>query len=96
MESYREYLREKAEIEENLKLKRLKILNSIISEIKECVEIFDIKPHDVFPDIFVGKKKRRAKYIDPVSRKTWSGVGKEPLWMRGRDRSEFLLEVPID
>jgi len=40
-------------------------------------------------------KKQKAdlppKYRDPASGKTWSGRGREPLWLAGR-RDEFLIK----
>ncbi|MDB5822879.1 MAG: histone [Herminiimonas sp.] len=31
------------------------------------------------------------KYRDPESGKTWSGRGKEPRWLGGKDRNQFLI-----
>ncbi|SEB97148.1 DNA-binding protein H-NS [Burkholderia sp. WP9] len=33
-----------------------------------------------------------AKYRDPVSGSTWSGRGRVPAWIAGKDRNEFLVE----
>lgn len=35
--------------------------------------------------------KAKQKYRDPISGKTWSGRGKEPVWIRGKNREDFLL-----
>ncbi|OXI42188.1 H-NS family nucleoid-associated regulatory protein [Burkholderia aenigmatica] len=32
-----------------------------------------------------------AKYRDPASGKTWSGKGREPAWLSGKDRAAFLI-----
>jgi DNA-binding protein H-NS len=42
------------------------------------------------------KSSRPAKYRDPASGETWSGMGKRPFWLRdaedaGRSRDEFLI-----
>ena len=34
-------------------------------------------------------KGPRPAYRDPVSGKTWSGVGRAPFWVVGKDRSKF-------
>ncbi|MGY6272945.1 H-NS histone family protein [Achromobacter denitrificans] len=44
-----------------------------------------------------GKSSRPAKYRDPASGETWSGMGKRPFWLRdaedaGRSREEFLID----
>jgi DNA-binding protein H-NS len=41
-----------------------------------------------------GKKARRAatpKYRDPETGTTWSGRGREPAWINGKDRNGFLI-----
>nr|WP_291585911.1 H-NS family nucleoid-associated regulatory protein [Comamonas sp. UBA7528] len=32
-----------------------------------------------------------AKYHDPATGATWTGRGKEPVWIRGQDRDAFLI-----
>jgi len=38
--------------------------------------------------------KVEPKYIDPVSGKTWTGRGKAPKWIDGKDRAPFLIASP--
>ncbi|GJH26292.1 H-NS family nucleoid-associated regulatory protein [Caballeronia novacaledonica] len=33
-----------------------------------------------------------VKYRDPLSGATWSGRGRAPLWIAGKDRNEYLAE----
>ncbi|MFM0219236.1 MULTISPECIES: H-NS histone family protein [Paraburkholderia] len=33
-----------------------------------------------------------AKYRDPISGSTWSGRGRAPAWIAGKDRNEFLTD----
>lgn len=35
--------------------------------------------------------KARVRYRDPVTGTTWSGRGKEPLWIRGKNRDDFAV-----
>lgn len=32
------------------------------------------------------------KYCDPVSGATWSGRGRAPGWIAGKDRDDFLIQ----
>jgi DNA-binding protein H-NS len=32
-----------------------------------------------------------VKFRDPASGKTWCGVGREPRWIAGQDRSAFAV-----
>ena len=46
---------------------------------------------------FIGVKykrrgsKAKPKYKDPMTGKTWSGRGKTPVWIRGKDFKKFLI-----
>lgn len=32
-----------------------------------------------------------AKYRDPETGAPWSGIGREPLWIKGKDREQFRI-----
>lgn len=34
----------------------------------------------------------RVKFRDPVTGAEWSGRGKEPLWIKGKDRAQFSVD----
>jgi DNA-binding protein H-NS len=46
----------------------------------------------------IGKKDTKepasstAKYRDPVTGATWSGRGRAPRWIAGKDRDDFLID----
>ncbi|MEK9720515.1 MAG: H-NS histone family protein [Quisquiliibacterium sp.] len=64
-----------------------------VRRVKELVEAYGIKADDVFG----GARKTRStgkvppKYRDPASGKTWTGRGVEPAWIKGKDRTRFLI-----
>lgn len=71
-----------------------------IKEVRELLEKYSLDSEDVFPahkktrgPAAAGgvKKIRPAKYRDPESGKTWSGVGRAPLWIRDRNADDFLI-----
>jgi len=37
-----------------------------------------------------------SKYRDPVSGATWSGRGRAPQWIAGKDRDAFLADLPAN
>ncbi|WP_321968435.1 H-NS family nucleoid-associated regulatory protein [Burkholderia cepacia] len=69
-----------------------RLRGDVVSEVIECVEIFKINKNEIFPGKKGAVRKRRSVYFDPVTRRTWSGVGREPEWIKGRNRDEFLLD----
>ncbi|MGS0894747.1 H-NS histone family protein [Burkholderia stagnalis] len=86
-------MEKKALLEEQLERERVAISTVVLLEVQRCVEEFGFTRQDVFPADAGGIRKRRAKYLDPRTGQTWSGVGREPMWLRGRDRNEFLIDA---
>ncbi|WP_082883355.1 H-NS family nucleoid-associated regulatory protein [Caballeronia calidae] len=39
-----------------------------------------------------GENDAFARYQDPVSGATWSGRGRAPNWIAGKDRDQFLVD----
>jgi DNA-binding protein H-NS len=72
-----------------------------IREIQARMNEWGIEPKDL-RDVrrgprYVPKKSGRyvPKYRDPDSGATWSGKGREPSWITGKDRAAFSFE-PAD
>ncbi len=95
---YRSFVEKKALLEAQIERERLAIAATVLIEVRRCVEEFGFTSREIFPaDGGISTKKRRAKYFNPQTGQTWSGVGREPAWMRGQDRSRFALDaVPVD
>ena len=59
------------------------------------MEAYDLQPKDVFSRSAGVKKaevSREAKYMDPNTGKSWSGRGRRPDWLAGKDLAEFLVK----
>ncbi len=92
MKSYREYMEMRSALEARFKEERLAAAEAILDEIRFCVREFGFAPRDIFsPEVLRSATKRRARYYDPVSGATWSGVGRAPEWIRGKERKQFEL-----
>ncbi|MDN7675594.1 H-NS histone family protein [Burkholderia oklahomensis] len=92
MIAYQRFKELKIELEARLADERRAVKEAVLAEIRACVDEFGFSLDDVFPpDGGHGRRKVRAKYYDPVSGATWSGVGREPVWIRGKDRAPFEL-----
>lgn len=69
---------------------------AVIDQIKAVMLTYHISLEELV-DAMGGLKikrkgvKAKQKYRDPISGKTWSGRGKEPVWIRGKNREDFLI-----
>lgn len=89
---YKELLAQHAALEKQIEEARNKERGDAINTIRQLMQDYEITTADL-----IAKKTRRArssimpKYKDPNSDKTWSGMGKPPAWIAGKDRDAFLI-----
>ncbi|CAB3697395.1 H-NS histone family protein [Trinickia soli] len=76
--------------------RRQEVVN-VIAEIKQKIAEFGLGAHDLgFAEAArrgrpAKKAPLPAKYQDPKSGNTWSGRGKPPKWIAGKNRDRFLI-----
>jgi len=97
MATYKELLAQQKALEDAIKAARAHEGSDAIKAAREIVEAFGLTEDDVFG----GAKTRKAsrakggtvavKYQDPESGKTWTGRGKPPLWIAGKEREQFAV-----
>lgn len=96
MKSYKELQTEIQNLQaEAEKARQLEIGNAIV-EIKEKMQEYGITVADLAE---AEKKKTRRhvgtvepKYRDAATGETWTGRGKPPRWIAGKDREQFLIK----
>lgn len=95
MSSYAELLKQREELEKQIESARQNEIKNALVTVRQLVEQFNLSSADVFP---VGKSKSiklggkvAAKFRDPVTGATWTGRGKAPKWIEGKDRQLFAL-----
>ncbi|KVQ09999.1 DNA-binding protein [Burkholderia ubonensis] len=103
MTSYRELQAQIEVLQAQAESVRLEEKKAAVSRIREAIALYDLTPGDLFGDLFGDlprKPRRRAKrgpvppkYRDPQSGATWSGRGREPLWINGQSREQFLIDA---
>lgn len=87
-----ELLAQKEAIEQQIKALRKSERLEAISKVREVIAAFDISAEELF-----GRKAKASrgkvapKYRDPVSGKTWTGRGRAPRWLDGRNPGDFLI-----
>lgn len=87
-------LAQKAELERQIAQARQSETAAAIAQVRAIVAEFALTEADVFGKAGRGPKTVRtvaAKYRDPASGKTWSGRGKPPVWIAGKDRTAFAI-----
>ncbi|RQS43774.1 H-NS histone family protein [Burkholderia sp. Bp8986] len=66
----------------------------VLHEIREKMTEWDITSNELrrYRRGTYNTKPVVAKYRDPASGREWSGRGREPAWIAGKDRDAFLIE----
>ena len=89
MSSLNELLKQREELEAKIKnIKESERLNAI-SEIKRLVDMHSLSAYDIFDDISI---KVEPRYINPETGEKWSGRGKTPKWLDGKDKTLFEIK----
>ncbi|WP_333968798.1 H-NS histone family protein [Burkholderia orbicola] len=94
-EATRTYRQVKAELEklqQEAEALRQQEVAAVVTEIREQVAEFGLTAEDIF-----GRKRSThtplaPMYRDPKTGATWSGRGKPPAWIAGKNRNRFLIE----
>lgn len=93
MPSYQELMAQKNELDKRIELARNNESKEALAEIKQLIDTFGFTAQEVFPWKPEEKKKVQAKYYDPESGAVWTGRGKPPKWIDGKDRSEYEIQT---
>ncbi|MGN6317633.1 H-NS histone family protein [Trinickia sp.] len=97
MSQYAELKAQIAKLQEQADDARRKEVSTVIAEIKQKIVEFGLSAHDLgFAEAARrGRPPKKAplppKYQDPKSGNTWSGRGKPPKWIVGKNRDRFLI-----
>lgn len=87
-------LAERQELDKEIEALMRKQRNERLAAIREDVARFEITADELFGS--GGRVKRASKapvkYRDPETGNTWSGRGREPRWLAGRNREDFLVK----
>lgn len=91
--TYKELLAAQRELEARIEAARQAECDQAMSTIRELMDQFGITAAELST-----KKRGRKnvgslppKYRDPESGATWSGQGREPRWIVGKDRNAFAI-----
>ena len=92
MTSYTDLLAKKAALDAQIATAQAEAKAKAVIEARALIQEHGLTAADVFPA--PGKAKVSvgvAKYRDPATGVTWTGRGKPPNWINGKDRAPFLI-----
>ena len=102
MSTLSQLLQEKARLEAEIQRKRSKEIETAIGQCKELIAEFALTPDQLFNkgrksksfgyEVESSRKPVEAKYRNPETGDTWTGRGKAPLWIKDKNREEFLIQ----
>jgi DNA-binding protein H-NS len=97
--SYKELLKQREALEQAISKAREQELSEAVRQVRVLVAEFGLSVQDVFPAGRSAAKpkggnrsKVAPKYQDAATGQTWTGRGKAPKWIDGKDRSQFLIK----
>lgn len=95
MTDYQNLLAQKAELEAQIAAAQAEHKAEGIAQARALIAEHGLSAADVFPA--QGKKPKGSvgapKYRDPATGATWTGRGKPPNWINGKDRAPFLISA---
>lgn len=95
--SLKELLAQREALEKAIADARQNEISAAVTKVRELIAEYGLTAQDVFPGragrAAAGKptSKVAAKYRDPATGQTWTGRGKAPKWIDGKDRQQFLI-----
>lgn len=100
MSSYKELLAQREKLEKQIEEAKAREYAEVLDEIKQKMADYGITLAELGGGRASSKSAKAArsrasvapKYRDPDSGSTWSGRGKPPRWIAGKDREKFLIQ----
>lgn len=65
-----------------------------LAQIHAWIEDFGFTAQQVFPWKPPASNKVAAKFRDEKTGATWTGRGKPPAWIQGKNKDDFLIDKP--
>lgn len=95
MSTYKELLLQQQKLDQQIAQAREKEAREALAHVKSVVQEYGFTAQQVFPwtpqPLPRAKKKAPIKYRNPLTGAGWSGRGREPHWLAGKDRSAYAV-----
>ncbi len=93
MTSYTELLAQKATLDAQIAQAQAERKAEGIAAARALIAEHGLTAADVFPAAKAKGSVGAPKYRDPDTGATWTGRGKPPNWINGKDRAPFLISA---
>ncbi|RKU04555.1 H-NS histone [Burkholderia sp. Nafp2/4-1b] len=83
-----------AELDRRIRAARRAEREAALMQVRQLVTNYALTAREIFGQGYSERAKLftiGAKYRDPMTGATWSGRGRPPAWIAGRDRAAFLI-----
>ncbi len=95
--TYKELLAQREALDNQIDQARQSELADAVGRVKKLIEDFGLTQADVFGGArkartSVAGRKVPAKYRNPETNETWTGRGRQPKWIQGKDVKDFAIE----
>lgn len=100
MSTLQDLLAQREALDRQIEETRRNARKDAVAKVMALVNEFGLSAADVFggaaratgrPASAQAGKKVAPKYRDPATGKTWTGRGRAPTWLDGKDRAQFLI-----
>lgn len=91
MSTLQELLAQKEALEQQIAQIKKAERDNALREVRNLIETFDLTVEDLFGKQKTPAKPVAAKYLNPETGETWSGRGRAPRWLDGKNREDFAV-----
>ena len=91
MSEYQTLLARKAELDAQIAQAQAEAKAQAVAQARALIQEHGLTASDVFPQAKAKGSVGTPKYRDPATGATWTGRGKPPNWINGKDRAPFLI-----
>ena len=98
MATYKELLAQRESLDNQIDQARQHELADAVQRVRELIEEYNLTQADVFGNARKGRSQSTAgrkvapKYRNPQTNETWTGRGRQPRWIQGKQLSDFLID----
>lgn len=89
--TYKELIAERTALEAQIEAARKQELIDVVAQIRGLVKDYGLTADDIFTAPRASTNRVAPKFRDPETGKTWTGRGKEPTWIKGKDRNQYSI-----